>query len=117
MAVLPVVAHIELLNEQNKEVAKEVQNIMISFENENVKGNRDNRLDIWCIIFSRLLRLDGKRMLCSHSGMRFNAKQRANDALDYPNHPIIDLATKIINFLERVEYWGLKAEDIVDEQL
>ena len=106
----------DALAEQNKEVAKEVQNIMKCIDNANVKGNQERRLDIWCLIFSRLLEPDGKRMLCSHSGMRFNVKQRAHDALDYHDQPIKYLATMIVNFIERVEYLGFKAEDFVDEQ-
>ena len=104
------------LAEQNKNVAMEIQKIINCLDNANVNGNNDMRLDIWCQAFSRILEPDGKRMLCSHSGMRFNVKQRANDALDFKNHPIIDMAQRIVNFIERIEYWGFKAEDIVDEQ-
>jgi len=50
--------------------------------------------------------------------MRNGLKQRAHEALDYPNHPnIIDLATQVNNFLYRVEYLGIGLEDIREEQL
>lgn len=108
----------EILNEQNNNVAKEVKLIIEWLTNENVKGNQDRQLDVWCLIFSRLLRTDGMRMLCSHNEMRFNVKQRAHEALiDYPNHQIIDISTKINDFIYRVEIMGLGPEDIHEEQL
>jgi len=108
----------EILNEQNNNVAKEVKLIIEWLTNENVKGNQDRQLDVWCLIFSRLLWTDGMRMLCSHNDMRFNVKQRAHEALiDYPNHQIIDIATKINDFIYRVEIMGLGPEDIHEEQL
>ena len=107
----------EILNEQNNNVAKEVKLIIEWLTNENVKGNQDRQLDVWCLIFSRLLRTDGMRMLCSHNDMRFNVKQRAHEALNYHDHPIIDTATKINDFIYRVEIMGLGPEDIHEEQL
>ena len=108
----------EALNEQNNIVATEIKNIMNCLNNENVKGNQDRQLDVWCLIFSRLLRTDGMRMLCSYNEMRFNVKQRAHEALiDYPNHQIIDIATKINSFIYQVEFMGLGPEDIHEEQL
>ena len=108
----------DALAEQNNNVAKEVKLIMNCMNNANVKGNQDRQLDVWCLIFSRLLRTDGMRMLCSHNEMRFNVKQRALEALiDYPNHQIIDIATKINDFIYQVEIMGLGPEDIHEEQL
>ena len=108
----------EILNEQNNNVAKEVKLIIEWLTNENVKGNQDRQLDVWCLIFSRLLRTDGMRMLCSHNEMRFNVKQRAHEGLiDCPNNQIIDIATKINDFIYRVEIMGLGPEDIHEEQL
>ena len=103
---------------QNKNVSKEISNIMKCLTNENVKGNQDMQLDVWFQIFSRLLKVDGKRLLYSHSEMRFSVKQRAHDALDYPQHPIKELAKKINNFIEQIEYLGdIQLEDIIEEQL
>jgi hypothetical protein len=103
---------------QNKNVSKEISNIMNCLTNENVKGNQDIQLDVWFQIFSRLLKVDGKRLLYSHSEMRFSVKQRAHDALDYPQHPIKELAKKINNFIEQIEYWNdIQLEDIIEEQL
>ena len=103
---------------QNKNVSKEISNIMKCLTNENVKGNQDMQLDVWFQIFSRLLKVDGKRLLYSHSEMRFNVKQRAHDALDYPQHPIKELAKKINNFIEQIEYFGdIQLDDIIEEQL
>jgi len=106
----------DALAEQYNNVVKEVKLIMNCMNNANVKGNQDRQLDVWCLIFSRLLRTDGMRMLCSHNDMRFNVKQRAHEALNYHDHPIIDTATKINTFLEQVEYWGFGLDDIRDEE-
>ena len=106
----------DILNKSNNDVAKEIKDMMSFLTNENVKGNADMQLDVWCRIFSRLLKVDGMQMLCSHSELRFNVKQRAHEALNYHDHPIIDTATKINTFLEQVEYWGFGLDDIRDEE-
>lgn len=104
--------------EQNNNVCIEISNMLSCLTNENVKGNVDRQLNVWCLIFSRVLRVDGKRMLWSRYDIRSTVKQRAHDALtDYPDHPIEELATKINNFLYRVEFLGLELEDIHEEQL
>jgi len=106
------------LNQERIDVCIEVKNMMNCLINENVKGNLERELDVWCLIFSRFLKLDGKRTLYVDNVMRNGLKQRAHEALDYPNHPnIIDLATQVNNFLYRVEYLGIGLEDIREEQL
>ena len=104
------------LAEQNDEVTKEVYNIINCLLNNNVIGNRDRELDIWCQIFSRILKPDGKRLLCSDNEIRFNAMQRAQEALDYEGHPIKELAQRVYNFLVQAEYRGYRIEDILDEE-
>ena len=105
------------LKQENNKVTIEIGNMMQCLTNENVKGNEDRQLDVWCRIFSRVLRPDGKRLLCSHDKMRFNMKTRAHDALEYLDHPIEELAKKVNNFIEQIEYWGIGPADIVEEQL
>ena len=100
--------------QKNNEVAKEVQNIMEGLTNENVQDNQDRKLDIWCLIFSRILKTDGKRMLCSHDIMRFNVKQRAHEALAFHLHPVKELAEWLIIFLEQIEFYDISPEDIVE---
>lgn len=106
----------EALNEQNNIVATEIKNIMNCLNNENVKRNLDKQLDVWGQIFSRLFKRDGMRMLCSHNVIRFIIKQRAHEALNYHNHPIIDIATEINSFIYQVEFMGLSPEDIHNEE-
>jgi hypothetical protein len=104
------------LAEQNHKVTQEVYNIINCLLNNNVIGNRDKELDIWCQIFRRILKPDGKRLLCSDNEIRFNAKQRAQEALDYEGYPIEELAQRVYNFLEQAEYRGYRIEDILDEE-
>ena len=99
-----------------RRVVREISNITNGLLNENVKGNQERRLDMWCLIFSRLLLPDGKRMLCSNEEMRFNVRQRAHDALDFPGHRVEELGKRVSNFLYRVEYLGLRVEDICEEE-
>jgi len=103
--------------EQNNNVCIEISNMLSCLTNENVKGNVDRQLNVWCLIFSRVLRVDGKRMLWSRYDIRSTVKQRAHDALDYPDRPIEKLVTKINNFLYQVEFLGFGPEDIYEEQL
>ena len=105
------------LNNQNKLVTDDLHNLMRCFENLNVTGNVDMRLDVWCQIFSRLLEPDGKRLLQTQSETRFNIKQRAQDAFNYPEHPVAELSKKIMNFMEHIEYWGRDPDDFIEEQL
>jgi hypothetical protein len=101
---------------QNNEVIKEVYNIINCLLNNNVIGNRDRQLDIWCQIFSRMLKPDGKRMLCSDIEIRFNLKQRAHDAVEnYPYHPIKELGQMVCNFLEYFEFYGIHPDDSIEQ--
>ena len=106
----------DILNKSNNDVAKEIKDMMSFLTNENVKGNADMQLDVWFQIFSRLLKVDGMQMLCSHSELRFNVKQRAHDALEYPEHPVEGVAKRINTILEKIEYWGVSPEDLHEEQ-
>ena len=104
------------LAEQNNEAAKDVYNMLSCLANENVKGNADRQLNVWCRIFGRVLEPDGKRMLCSDDRMRLNIKQRAYDAVhDYPYHPIKELGQKVRNFLEYFEFYGIHPDDIIEQ--
>lgn len=108
----------ELYRAKNEIVAGEIQNLMKCLENLNVKGNTDMQLNVWCLIFSRLLEPDGKRLLCMEENIRINTKQRAHEALVYTKHPIEDFAKRINNFLYRFEHFGIAPDDIIfDEQL
>jgi ribosomal protein L22 len=103
--------------EEKKGVALEVKNILKTLMNEDVKENMDMQLDVWCLIFRRFLKTDGKRMLCSDDGMRAKVKQWAHEAVGYPAHPVEKLAKEVNNFLADVEYWGAILEGIDEEQL
>jgi hypothetical protein len=100
------------MNNELKSTAQEITNLMDGFTNANVVGNKANHLQLWSMVFMRVLEPDGKRLLFSHNQMRFNVKKRAKEAIDhYPGHAVCEPAALVMDFLEQVEYWGLTPAD------
>ena len=114
---MAILSHNEIVQaKKNEHATEEVMNIMKSLTNDNVRENVVEQLNVWSRIFIRLLEIDGKALLVCDNHMRFNVKHRVHDALVYPmEHPIVELAKELNNFIEGIEYWGIKIEDIIEE--
>jgi hypothetical protein len=100
--------------EAQNPVVREVTQIMASLENENVKGKQVMRLNVWHLIFKRLLYADGRMILYSHNKFCANTKKKAIEALEYPlEHPIIESARAILDFIEQIELGEINPADLV----
>jgi len=96
-------------------VVREVTEIMASFDNENVKGNHFMRLNVWHLIFKRLLYADGKMIMYSHTHFCASIKKKALEALNHllEHHLIIESARSILEFIEQLELGEINPTDLV----
>jgi hypothetical protein len=95
-------------------VVREVTEIMNCLENENVKGKQFMRLNVWHLIFKRLLYADGKMILYSHNKFCANTKNKAIEALGHPlEHPILESARSILDFIQQLELGEINPADLV----